>query len=472
MRQITPVLQYRWELQEIGLKPHLVYYGLRNYPYHQKGSFAVNRKVAEIIHSFDGKTKIDDIYSNKKILELIDQGIVVDIKEKRKPPTKENYRECVKCVNNDFIIPGLEFDENGVCAVCQYYDKLGSGEIQSVAGGSTVTDEELIKAVENNKSRFDVLVLFTGGKDSSFLLWYLAKKLKLRVLACTWNMPFMNESTLENIKTIKHSLPEVEFIERTSAWSELQPRLKRVFGMGGVPCICNVLAYALFYPIAVYENIPFLMDGIEFVQTHFMSITTPIPKIFELISKIYHPSDLNKTLFFLKKMALPSKMEPKNDFGKFIVTCRESLEPMYQPLQYILKNKRKFKRLPVLKRLKSDEAYGSWDDVKDIITEELGWKAPKNQKGLLHTSCALETVKDYCQYQCFLQKKTTFIPQSIIEISAATYYGMIDKDTALMELQERGYYKRPEVLDTLLDRLDLSEKEAISMGGYLGCVFK
>jgi tRNA(Ile)-lysidine synthase TilS/MesJ len=37
----------------------------------------------------------------------------------------------------------------------------------------------------NLKGRFDVAVFYTGGKDSTFLLYYLAKVKNLRVLALT-----------------------------------------------------------------------------------------------------------------------------------------------------------------------------------------------------------------------------------------------------------------------------------------------
>ena len=64
----------------------------------------------------------------------------------------------------------------------------------------------------SKKSRFDVAVFYTGGKDSTYLLYYLTKVLNLRVLALTWELPFMSESAKKSIEGAKNTLSNAEFI--------------------------------------------------------------------------------------------------------------------------------------------------------------------------------------------------------------------------------------------------------------------
>ena len=48
------------------------------------------------------------------------------------------------------------------------------------------------------KYEYDCLVPFSGGKDSTFTLWYLAKVKKLKVLAVRFNHNFLRDQVLEN----------------------------------------------------------------------------------------------------------------------------------------------------------------------------------------------------------------------------------------------------------------------------------
>ena len=41
--------------------------------------------------------------------------------------------------------------------------------------------------------RYDAAVFYTGGKDSSYLLYQLARVQKLRVLSLTWETPFISD---------------------------------------------------------------------------------------------------------------------------------------------------------------------------------------------------------------------------------------------------------------------------------------
>lgn len=468
-QEIRPVLQYRWRLVDTGEGGKLLYYGLRNYPVHQQKIIPVNKDMAGIVHAFDGTKPLvkifkelvdDEIISacRKDVYELIEKRIIVDKEDVRKPATLDNHQTCIKCVNNDYVLPGLEFDEEGVCAFCQCYKNV---EDTGPVHGGIITEEELHQALKGNQSRFDVMVLYTGGKDSSFLLWYLAKKMGLRVLACTWDLPFTNNSSRRNMRAARARLPNVEFIEHTVCWDKIKDVLRVLFDRVGLPCICPVIAAVLFYPVAVREKIPFVMDGVEAAQTIILSRIMGPP------ARVDAPSltDYELTLRHVRRFIAPD-IESNDPWDSFLGLVKNLLGSIYDPLVEVLKDPAPA-GLPLMKRLKSETVYGTWRAVREIIERELNWQMPEGQEGLLHTSCDIETVKDFSQFKRFAGMRTMSMPQSIIEISAAIHFGLISRDEGFKELSERGYYGEPATLQPLLDKLDLNEDDIRTMTGEL-----
>ena len=59
---------------------------------------------------------------------------------------------------------------------------------------------EKIKKLNKNKD-YDCLLMFSGGKDSSYLLYYLSQELKLKVMTVTLTHNFLPEETRQNIES-------------------------------------------------------------------------------------------------------------------------------------------------------------------------------------------------------------------------------------------------------------------------------
>ena len=81
---------------------------------------------------------------------------------------------CTKCVMPD-TSETLTFDKNNVCSVCNqidYKDNIDWGDREKQL-------DALIKKYKN-KNSYDCIVPFSGGKDSTFALWYLVKKKKTK----------------------------------------------------------------------------------------------------------------------------------------------------------------------------------------------------------------------------------------------------------------------------------------------------
>ncbi len=155
------VLQSRWK--EKGNK--FFYYGLRNKGQMFKNEIKVNKKQLDIIHSLPKELNEEE---SKAISKLIKFGVVVKEESYHQiPKSITEARFCKECAMNDYMVPGAEFDENGLCPICQTKEVL-----EQLKGVNPVVNT----FPRSKKSRFDVAVFYTGGKDSTYIFTLLLKQ--------------------------------------------------------------------------------------------------------------------------------------------------------------------------------------------------------------------------------------------------------------------------------------------------------
>ena len=90
---------------------------------------------------------------------------------------------CTKCVIPE-TAETHEFNEKNVCSVCNQIEN--KNKIDWNERGKNL--DELI-AKYKNKYDYDCIIPFSGGKDSTFALWYLVKK-SLRPLVLRFDHNF------------------------------------------------------------------------------------------------------------------------------------------------------------------------------------------------------------------------------------------------------------------------------------------
>jgi hypothetical protein len=448
------VLQYRWQVVEVEGQPHLLYYGVRNPPCHHEVLIPVSPDLAQWLAK-GALNANEQAPLQNEIHKLQEQGVLVDPAAKRQPATKETMRVCKRCVTNDYIIPGLEFNDEGVCALCQCYEQA---QTPSRSAFATVTEDDLLKVKDNPESRFDVMVLYTGGKDSSYMLWLLARKLGLRVLAAFWNMPYCSDAAYQNIERAKRRMTEVEFVEWTLPLGKVHEAMRAKWRTHGWPCLCPTAAFPMLYPLAAHLRIPYVFLGLEDVQAAVLDYVAAPPGQ----SADSPPTLREQTLAFLAARALPrEQIRPvhwRDEMSNYHAAVNEAMPDLFDDLAGLVQRARQDESvfMPLIARLKTNEAYGSWEDARRIIEEEMDWQAPADQNNLLHTSCVLEPVKDYLQFQRFRAMRTVFMPQSIVETGAAVFFGLTSREEGLAAVQELGYWQPPPVLDRLVRDLGIT----------------
>lgn len=109
------VLQSRYKIENSSLH----YYGLRNKENLFNNFIKLNKKQLNVI----SKLPKDLSSEEKRILgnKIIDIAVVEEKNYKKIPTSLKEARFCKNCAANDFIIPGIEFDENGLCPMCHLF---------------------------------------------------------------------------------------------------------------------------------------------------------------------------------------------------------------------------------------------------------------------------------------------------------------------------------------------------------------
>lgn len=422
-------LQSRWKLE--GNK--LYYYGLRNRGVMFRNTVKLSQKQRAIVATLPKELTEEE----KSALGGLLGTQVVPQSEVRKIPKKlSEARFCTSCCANDFILPGLEFDDAGRCPMCQTEE-----ETKGLKSVLPLIDE----IPRSKKSRFDVALFYTGGKDSTYLLYYLSKVKGLRVLALTWEIPFISESAKASIEGAKRAFDRVEFITRSVSRADLKRVYHKLYELAGNTCACPSLAYLLFYPELVENRVPYFMAGNEPVQMLGLYYNHIAPKIAysfannRLLTALYnvgriltlHPplrQGQIQALMTMKQLAYGDNLVKKysgyqSEPVHSVVEAIHAVPELLPPLRRAIRRSSFTGHVPAFVHLDMDAISGGtydWNRVKDILVRECGWVAPDESKKALHTSCSIERCKDHTQFVRYYRCESKMIPFSALEISLSS----------------------------------------------------
>lgn len=168
-------------------------------------------------------------------------------------------KRCSRCVL-PLNYPGITIDAAGICNYCRETDKT------DLIGEDKLL--EIIDRFRGTAGKYDCMVAFSGGRDSSYLLWYAVRKLGLRTLACMVDNGFVPEQTRTNVKiatdilgvdlVVKH-----HHMVKDCARHTLKSWMKRPTpGMIGMLCAGCTLGLRLkLNETAKENNIPMMLYG-------------------------------------------------------------------------------------------------------------------------------------------------------------------------------------------------------------------
>ena len=115
------------------------------------------------------------------------------------PNFHQNMKKCNKCVLPENY-SGLIIDKNGTCNLCDQNNEIDYlGEKQLIKDVSEITKQ-------NKSQKYNCIVGFSGGRDSTYLLWYTVNVLKLKPIAVFVDSGLIPNQTYINVKNISKIL--------------------------------------------------------------------------------------------------------------------------------------------------------------------------------------------------------------------------------------------------------------------------
>lgn len=193
----------------------------------------------------------------------------------------ERQQFCKKCIlPNGFL--GIKLNSEGLCDFCADPNHKNCNYsrtiIDSKRKASAISDwdrvVDLMKRNHKNK-RYNCIVGYSGGKDSTALLDYLVNDLRVNPLAVTINTGFMTTTAKKNIKDtleqirVNHRLIE----DAISTFTKLYKYLflnhvsNKIFLTRDLCDYCSDLIHSIIVKQALKYEIPYVLFGYSPEQT-------------------------------------------------------------------------------------------------------------------------------------------------------------------------------------------------------------
>ncbi len=334
-------------------------------------------------------------------------------------------KHCSKCV-----LP------EGVCNICRQHEYK-----QTVIDWDT-KKRELDELIDSHRDRYDYdcIVPFSGGKDSTWTLYYLVKEYGIKPLVVRFDhcflRPNLHENTLRTIRALG-----VDFHTFTPNWKVIQKLMLQSFLDKGDFCWhCHTGIFA--YPMwaAIQQNVPLIIWGEPSAEyTAYFSYDQP-EEVDEKRFNRYVNLGITADDMFIR-------LEGAINQGDMKVFT-------YPPLSELRRIKYRSVCLGT---------YIPWDVKRqyEIIKKELGWKGDEVENvppGYTYEKieCYLQGVRDYIKYI----KRGYTRPSHLASLDIRN--NRINREQALKMVREYEG-KKPPSLELFLNFVGISEEEFLEI---------
>ena len=168
----------------------------------------------------------------------------------------DTLKHCTKCLLPE-THEALSYDDSGVCSVCHNID------YKHDVVDWFIREQELIEILDKyrDKGDYDCIIPGSGGKDSTFQVYTLVKKYKMKPLVVTFDHGFMRPTVRENWERALRILG-VDQINFRPNWQIIKKTMLESLTRKGDFCWhCHSGIYAYPMQIAVKFQIPLIIWG-------------------------------------------------------------------------------------------------------------------------------------------------------------------------------------------------------------------
>jgi predicted PP-loop superfamily ATPase len=315
---------------------------------------------------------------------------------------------CKSCTLNDNVF-SVKINEEGLCNYCQQHSKSSK-----ITTDSEYEEKEklLVEVFGRYKDLpYQVLLAYSGGKDSTYTLYMLRKKYKVSVLAVTFDNGFLTEQSRKNIHevtanlgvdniTVKPAFSNLARAFNLAGASEIFPK-KSLERASSICTACIGLVKSSIYKEAILRKIPFVCFGWTPGQVH---IKNPVVKL-----------DYRMILANQKQIKEPFTRNLGNEFNKYFIdanwleTQKENIPSLAYPL-----------------------VHSNYDEDKIIDTiGTIGWRKPSDTD-MNSTNCLLNSYANSEHTRIY-----GYNPYSL-EIASLVRDGFMSREEGLKKLSEPG----------------------------------
>lgn len=345
-------------------------------------------------------------------------------------------RSCTKCLNPE-TAESLSFDDAGVCSVChQIEHKL---EVVDWEARGREFDELLER--HRGKHDYDCIVPFSGGKDSTFTLWYLVTVKKLKCLVVRFDHGFLRTTVKDNSQRTFRKLG-VDVLHFTPNWQIVRKLMFESLRRRGDfcwHCHCGIFSYPMW--VALRYDVPLMFWGEKGEYSSFYS-------------SYDDQTDHDERRFNLK---VNLGINAEDMLGMLDNTVSDYPVELRDLKPYTFPPARELRRAGVESKFLGH--YIPWDLPKqvEIIKRELGWQGDEVE--------GVPPQYDYEKIECFMQGVRDYLKYLKRGVGRTNHLASIDirhgrmtrEEGARLEAEYDG--RRPAALDVFLNVLDLKEED-------------
>ncbi len=325
-------------------------------------------------------------------------------------------RMCTRCVM-DATVPGIHFDAQGVCNYCHMHDNLEAMFPTGKAGEAVLSRmaEQMRQAGKGRK--YDCVVGVSGGRDTSYCLYYVKEKMGLRPLAVHFDNGWDSDISKTNLAKVCDGL-DVDLHTIIMDWPESR-ELTNCTIRACVPYIDltdDVGIASALYRTAAQEGVRYIIlshsfreEGVTPLKWNYMDAryTRALIKRFSTMAfKHFKNVDIHHMLYwiFVKKIHVVNITNYYNDVG---------------------------------------------EHVEELLQKEYGWE----DTGQHHMDNEM-----FALVYNYARRKFGF-DWRIVELSAKVRTGVITKEQALKALSEMPFFENETLVDYGLKKQGISREE-------------
>jgi len=111
--------------------------------------------------------------------------------------TNQSIQQCAKCgLPSNY--PNTTFDDAGVCNTCRDFERYQE-KVQPYFKTPADLHNILDRAKAEKTGKYDCLVLLSGGKDSTYMLYQLVRELGVTPLVFSLENGYISDGAITNI---------------------------------------------------------------------------------------------------------------------------------------------------------------------------------------------------------------------------------------------------------------------------------